>query len=419
MPTTDLNLTNICQQRRKQLLFNVPPIRYNPISPYSGNSYITQLKLDMRRKAEILQYNANKTNTKTNSYTKSEKWSLLVSGNNQPQQYNNITLTEVRYIPSSLGSDSYAVNSTGNIVVVNSSSKYSSTPVYNDIVVQYPDTYQTIVDPISGNITYNIIKGNIPYCNTDMIPTPTSSSDVPGPIINLLRDVSIPLYNYSTNINSYGLINEEINTKYRFIINKNIEFTNGQETTLFSLNILDNNNEYKNTIGFDIPLCINFKSTIKNTNVTNNKTWGNVNINVSDINLKVYYNNASVKLDVNNNISFPEISNIYYDISLNKNITYSNNYTYSGLLYLGLLKVSNLYLYTQPGYVYDIKLTFTIATKYGSDYLFNETNYTTYFNQPYTSIVANPTNINKTTNNCNITTNNSNATNNGFIFYGY
>ena len=66
MPTTDLNLDTICNQRKRQMLFNVPPIRYNPISPYSGNVYITQSKLDMRRKAEILQYNANKTNTKTN-----------------------------------------------------------------------------------------------------------------------------------------------------------------------------------------------------------------------------------------------------------------------------------------------------------------------------------------------------------------
>jgi hypothetical protein len=419
MPTTDLNLDTMCQQRRKQMLFNVPPIRYNPISPYSGNVYITQSKLDMRRKAEILQYSANKTNTKTNKYTKSEKWSLLVSGKNQLQQYNNITITEVRYIPSVIGSDNYAISENGNIVNVNLSSKYSSIPVYNNIVVEYPDTYERSVDNISGNITYNIIKGNIPECNTDMIPTPTSSSDVPGPIINLFRDVSIPLYNYSTNVNSYGLINEENNTKYRYIINKNIEFTNGVESSLFSLNIINNNDEYRNTFGFDVPLSIYFKSTIKNTSLTNNVEWNNIKINVSDINLKVYYNNSTVNLDNQTNISIPNISNIYYDISLNKDITYSSNYTYSGLLYLGVLQVSNLYLYTQPGYVYDIKLTFTITTTYQAINLSNDVNYSNYFNNLNTTIVANPTNIIKTSTNCNITTNNSNTTNNGFILYGY
>jgi len=419
MPTTDLNLDTICNQRKRQMLFNVPPIRYNPISPYSGNVYITQSKLDMRRKAEILQYNANKTNTKTNKYTKSEKWSLLVSGKNQPKQYNNITITEVRYVPSIIGSENYAIAENGNIITINTSNKYSLTPVYNDIVVEYPDSYERIVDNINGNITYNIIKGNIPECNTDMIPTPTSSSDVPGPIINLFRDLSIPLYNYSTNVNSYGLINEENNTKYRYIINKNIEFTNGVENTLFSLNIINNNDEYRNTFGFDIPLSIYFKSIINNTSISSDISWNDIKINISDINLKVYYNNSSVKLDNQTNISFPERSNIYYDISLNKDVTYSSNYTYSGLLYLGLLQFSNLNLYTQPGYVYDIKLMFTMTTTYKSNNLYNDINYNTYFDNLNTTIIANPTNIIKTATNCDIETNNSNTTNNGFILYGY
>lgn len=417
MPTTDINLDNICKQRRKQLIFNVPPIRYNPISPYSGN--ITSFELDMRRKAEILQYSANKTNTKTNKYTKSEKWSLLVNGKNQSKPYNNITLTEVRYVPSSLGMNNFAILENGTIQEVNSTSKYSSTPIYNNIIVEYPDTYEKVVDNISGNITYNIIKGNIPFCNTDMIPTPTSSSDVPGPIINLVRDVSIPLYNYSTNTNSYGLINEENNTKYRYIINQNIEFNNGQEANLFSLNILNNNDEYRNYFGFELPLSIYFKSMIKNTSVSSNISWDNVKITISDVSLNVYYNNSTVKLDNPINISIPNVSSIYYDISLNTNITYPSNYKYDGQLYLGKLQVSNMYLYTQPGYVYDIKLKFNLIITYNNNNLFNDVNYNNYFNSLNTIIVANPTNIIKTNNNCIITTDSSTTTNNGFILYGY
>ena len=419
MPTTDLNLDTICQQRKRQMLFNVPPIRYNPISPYSGNSYITPIKLDMRRKAEILQYSANKSNTKTNNYTKAEKWSLLVNGKNQPKPYNNITLTEVRYIPSIIGSNEIAILPDGTQQIINSSSKYSSVPLYNDIIVEYPDTYEQVVDNVTGNITYNIIKSNIPLCNTDMIPTPTSSSDVPGPIINLVRDVSIPLYNYSKNINSYGLLNEENNTKYRYITNKNIEFNNGVENTLFSLNILNNNDEYRNTFGFHVPLSIYFKSIIKDAPVGLDISWNNINITISDINLNVYYNNSTVKLDNQIQKSYPDVSNIYYDISLNKDISYPNNYTYSGQLYLGLLQVSNMYLYTQPGYVYDIKLTFNVTTKYNNINLLNDVNYTTYFNNLNTIVIANPINITTTATNCKINTNSSNKTNNGFILYGY
>ena len=33
MATIDLSLVQICQQRQKQLLFNFPMNRYNPVSP--------------------------------------------------------------------------------------------------------------------------------------------------------------------------------------------------------------------------------------------------------------------------------------------------------------------------------------------------------------------------------------------------
>jgi hypothetical protein len=57
--------------------YNQPPVRYNPVSPYPQ---YTKFQLDMRRKAEILSYNAAKTNTKTNNPTKKEIWSALAKG---------------------------------------------------------------------------------------------------------------------------------------------------------------------------------------------------------------------------------------------------------------------------------------------------------------------------------------------------
>lgn len=54
---SDLNA--ICEQRKQFQLYNIPPIRYEPISPYNGT--ITQEQLNMRRKTEILKYNKNST----------------------------------------------------------------------------------------------------------------------------------------------------------------------------------------------------------------------------------------------------------------------------------------------------------------------------------------------------------------------
>lgn len=54
---SDLNA--ICEQRKQFQLYNIPPVRYEPISPYNGT--ITQYQLNMRRKTEILKYNKNST----------------------------------------------------------------------------------------------------------------------------------------------------------------------------------------------------------------------------------------------------------------------------------------------------------------------------------------------------------------------
>ena len=101
----------------------------------------TKYQLDMRRKAEILKYKSNKQNSKTNNLTKAQIFVNVVKG------YNNMG--------------------------------------------------QSTVNKIS--------KGEITCPNDDLIPTPTSSSDIPGPIIYLINDETVPLYNYVTNPDAYNL----------------------------------------------------------------------------------------------------------------------------------------------------------------------------------------------------------------------
>ncbi len=52
------DLSAICEQRKQFQLSNIPPIRFEPISPYPA---FTQEQLNMRRKTEILKYNKNTT----------------------------------------------------------------------------------------------------------------------------------------------------------------------------------------------------------------------------------------------------------------------------------------------------------------------------------------------------------------------
>jgi hypothetical protein len=50
----DSQLTTACQQRKMQMLFNIPPIRYEKVSPYTQYPQFSQRDFDMRRKVEIL-----------------------------------------------------------------------------------------------------------------------------------------------------------------------------------------------------------------------------------------------------------------------------------------------------------------------------------------------------------------------------
>ena len=52
------DLSGICIQRKQFQVNNIPPIRFEPISPYPA---FTQEQLNMRRKTEILKYNKNST----------------------------------------------------------------------------------------------------------------------------------------------------------------------------------------------------------------------------------------------------------------------------------------------------------------------------------------------------------------------
>jgi|LauGreDrversion4_2_1035121.scaffolds.fasta_scaffold02389_5 hypothetical protein len=126
---------------RKSLVFNVPGTRYTPVNPYSLG--YTQTQLDMRRKAEILQYN----NVSTGKATKKQSFVTAVKGSLQRRTFSNYYL-------------------------------------------------KTIQDGAEQSCPNDIY-----------IPTLTTASDVPGPAMYLTYDPAVPLYNYNSQQQVYGTQN--------------------------------------------------------------------------------------------------------------------------------------------------------------------------------------------------------------------
>ena len=144
-----MSISEICQQRLNAQLTNKPPPR-NELQPSPYELGFTRFQLDMRRKTEILEYSAAKHNTKTNNFTRAQKWSNFI--NNRAR------------------------------------------------------VSQTTIDQIVNNITQPIEE----LCPQDrLIPKPTTASNVPGPIIDLVYDPNVPLYNYQQNTQSLGGTNVE------------------------------------------------------------------------------------------------------------------------------------------------------------------------------------------------------------------
>lgn len=327
MANINMDLETICNLRKRQQLFTMPSFRFTPVTPYPQYS---QEELNMRRKAEILKYAGNRMNTKTNSLTKRERYTQIISGKYQSRPYTTTYTKEVSYVFDPI------------------------LDMSNVVITTIPDEPRDILCPLD-----------------DMIPTPTSSSDVPGPIINLYNDSSIPLYNYlgvSSRIYAITDVNDPDKWKVTYMNNNvygyytitsdgtNLTTTEPTESTISSIyitNIIDDN---RYTYELSIPIGIHFEGTYDGTDTP---SLGAIDISIPEFGFNpqvIFVNNI---LQTNHVVSFHENPKNIRDISLN---VINTNANFSGTIYIGMLKITNIELYTEPGYIYDINILTKMLT---------------------------------------------------------
>uniref|UniRef100_A0A6C0DLE5 Uncharacterized protein n=1 Tax=viral metagenome TaxID=1070528 RepID=A0A6C0DLE5_9ZZZZ len=332
----DIPLNVVCQQRKLQMLFNVPPIRYENVSPYVQYPQFKQKDFDMRRKVEILKYEGNKTNTKTNKFKKTERWAQLVNGKTQKSSFTSIFTTTIDL--------SYVFNTTTDV----SFSKYTVTER----------------------------KATVPDCSMDdLIPTPTSSSGVPGPISYLVYNPNVPLYNYVTQTNAYAFTDSEDYDKWKYNTTNDIKCQSGVETKIFTLYIKPNIDQYSYTYSFNIPIGIYVNGTnISNTILNKPLSFNDIILNINSIELTAYYSNQKVTLQKTTSIVPSKNISMNYNISFTPTNIYSS---YTAILYSGMLQVSNVYLFTEPGYIYDIYMKFNLDLNVNTNTTYNSSVQTT------------------------------------------
>lgn len=321
MANINMNLELICNLRKRQQLFAMPSFRATPISPYPQ---YTQQQLDMRRKAEILQYAGNRMNTKTNSLTQTGRYGQIISGKYQSRPYTTTYTETTSYVYDN-------VLKQDRVVI-------TRTPVYSN-----PD----------------------PTCPLDnMIPVPTSSSDVPGPIINLYNDTSIPLYNYAGSADkSYGITdvietdtfktkNADENTYAFYTITTsanglNTIQTEPTETTLSTVYITNIIDAPQYVYELYVPIGIHFEGKYKTT--TRDASFGSIALSIpsNGFNPQVIFGTNVVSSDISYNTT--SIRDISFNVT-------NKSADFSGTIYIGMLQITNINLFTAPGYIYDINI---------------------------------------------------------------
>jgi len=300
------SLSSICNQRARQQLYAPKPIRLElTTSPYTGQ--FTKAQIDMRRKAEILQYKSNVSSTQTNSLTKAQKWAQIANGKGQKSAFTQLT----NYVTD------------------------ASTGLVNKVVT-------------------NIANYSCP--SDDLIPTPSYACDVPGPITYFIRDVNVPLYNFASNVNSYAITQTENTDPWTVIVQQQTIFAPSMvETDVLAINIRTPIQNSLTTFSIQMPISIYISSFSSLPIATTGLSLLGNTIRITNIAIKVYYNGQVVTN--NNRVTSPLLNTPYtFDISCNP-----MNQSFSYMVDAGTLNIQNMALYTMAGYIYDVKAVVTVA----------------------------------------------------------
>ena len=274
---SDNTVQNACSQRKFSLLFNKPPNRFEPISPYPE---FTSAQINMRRKIEILKYSKQGSNTR--KINQKEKLSQILKGN---------------------------------------------------------------------------YRGNTIVCAEDhLIPVKTSSSDVPGPIIELVEDKNVPLYNYLPNRFANATHVQTDNEEWTFYVNSNTFALSGLDrfTVISTLLIRKAIKQEIYTYTYITPVIIN----IVGTGLDLNTDTLLININLNNMSTKILY--GSDEIAYNPSITTIDTTDVQVLLKPNPLITIGT-YNFSANLYLGYMTISNIYLNTSPGFSFIFNSTYNAS----------------------------------------------------------
>jgi hypothetical protein len=191
-------------------------------------------------------------------------------------------------------------------------------------------------------------------CSNALILTPSSSCDVPGPVVDLYYDPAVTLYNYSTNTRAYAVYVPTPTALWNLQIQSNISFINQTGGDVFYMQITPQIDRptYSYNITLPVGVIINGQAMDSFSRV----------VTLQNAVIDVYYGQeiyTTLSLDGNTDLGLTfDCSGQPYGIS------------FSATQYLGNLYFNLVDLPTQSGYVYSFVATFSWLVEYRNN-IFN------------------------------------------------
>ena len=228
------------------------------------------------------------------------------------------------------------------------------------------------------------------------IPRPTSASNVPGPVVYLYEDPTVPLYKYSDfNTRTYPeYIPGDGEAPWKVVTYTDVSLNHQTAGNLFYLII---NNYVDNPIhvyDVNIPVGISISGTRQSGSASNS-----IRVDIQYMTTTIYYN-ASIVTTLRNPVSGNSTGlNLEFDVSNN------SPGPFSVTQYLGNVGFQGIQLFTSPTYVYSFLASFFIFVSTTSSNQTTPEIIQTYFGANGLSIriIANMSAITNSSTNCRVT----------------
>jgi hypothetical protein len=209
--------------------------------------------------------------------------------------------------------------------------------------------------------------GNFDCASDQNMPTPTSHCDVPGPIINLQYDETVPLYNYSGfNTRSYPNYVPDSLEPWQIVTINDAWNDNTEPEAVFYLIINPTIDSPQHLYSVTIPIALMFSGTLvvpSSINPVTNPDYRGTQATITILRaiLNVYYNG---------NLATTKLANTS---SASLSVTFNQVGAFNASQLFGALQFDDVALYTEPTYVYKFAVNLFLNIAATATTPFNQT----------------------------------------------